>query len=1729
MQPGKVNTGKIYGSEYKHSNENILNDIGKKYLHQVFAHEYKCLQDPICVKVAVQAGFITQVNKVCRPGREVFEVNQLGKDAAGILSECYNLIDRIAENNFVVDGVRYSKEELEDSVGYFYDSVQDGLFGHPVTSLKKAHPLNDEEVEQLKAAEVFLINKKNLELALCDDKTRISLDENSKKHLIKRTLNIAFPQFRTDQEQVSKLTDTMYGKTFPSMVGILFKHIYGISLQEEDNRHGQIISKYKLAENISSVLSKNEALQHNTHYDELKVPDYEEKKLHYESNNTKEKSLDQLCSEYDSVNNEYGVANRIKQAILTIHRKIEYLRGHPNEIYSTTAHLTDGYPLDLIAASCLSVEEMCEGKMPRNTQLMALLSMLDGVEPKGKLAQVFTGEGKSIIVAMLAIIKVKQGETVDIITSSKTLAIRDFEKFKKLYTKWGITSSNNCNDSSKNEGVLPKKCYKNAGIVYGDNASFEADALLDEFYQYKTFNGRKATVAIIDEVDSILLDKSSWLCQISDSVAGMSTITPLLYLIWGEVIQNITANPITSLEELKNRYELIEKTIKEKVGTFFPENESQADGYIIPKHLKSFVDYRISYWIKSAITAAILYTHNKEYHAGQELKKITPIDYANTGEWEADMQWEDGLHQCLQILNNFPVETETLTKSFMSNYSLVKRYKIYGMSGTLGGDLEHEAISKLYGVSISKIPAFKPSQFQEKLPYLAQDQEQWKNTIFVDIMSDGKLDELPVAAELRVRERATLVICKTVKDVFELKEYLLNKGVNENEIVTYTKGDEDKAKIEKATKGKIILATNLSGRGTDIDTSAINDSGGLHVILSFLPINIRVEYQAFGRAARQGNPGTGRKILSPGDIQEHHLDGNKKLSYESIMNGRNAKENGRLKFLYEAEKVNLETKANLFKNFQNFVHGLESRLKIDYNFIAIKPQLLAIYKEYVLDEWAIFLDQVNKKKKNCSFTEFANTIETEISKIATSNPLYAMQYANALIDLSNNSFALDKAEDIYKKIGERKDISAGFAWYNRVYIAIAKNPKKDNFSVIKYYLNKAREIFKACEEKEMVLLRLQIPDKVDASSKGEIPSSPIMRVIKTMLYSIRDQLKNLEDLEKDYNEIKVEFLNPYDLAEKDVNQEEKQKDDDKKVETETIPREIFAECIKLGLKGPLMMTGVGSKAQAIFFAVVCVLVAIAAIAAIIASGGAAAPFLTLLAAGVFFGGGVAGAINAIKGAVNGDFSLNKFGKDVLIGAIVGGAAGGVGAAISAGAIPLLQGASLAVQAGVYAGIGAVSGAVGGFVGHNANHLWDVAFRGKNIHDYSVKELGMAVGIGALGGAVGGLFAPLAGQGDKALRVIFEGTLGGLAADFAVQAVSSAISGENFNIDAFQLLEAAAVGGFCAGVMHKAKKYGKKKLDQRQAQSAMPGKATISKGQAAEEKLEDSPFQKNENIYPELSKQKPTKKWTSDNPEHEAKWQEVEARMHLEKRVKEVQDARKPQVNKVLDAETDINWRGRNINHEFDDGYVGSGPRHSEFAKPRRNSFAAPGDDPNKWRKQPEIFPKGRGRDNVVPRINAEIPYKPSGEPAKLIIPKHVGEGSFVKTAPLNGCSIIVVDGGSDWHVYHDPNPDSKLRKDVSGNYTYGGLPVSNQLSYIHGDHYDMNLSQLNVDMAMAARLNKIPQDTPFSRPWVYEMKRGPSGGWVRQVNRVEKIKDARGFEIGIGGTMDGTIKHWRTS
>lgn len=269
----------------------------------------------------------------------------------------------------------------------------------------------------------------------------------------------------------------------------------------------------------------------------------------------------------------------------------------------------------------------------------------------------------------------------------------------------------------------------------------------------------------------------------------------------------------------------------------------------VPTNFKEFVENQIPKWVDSAITA-FYYQENIHYvaHAGV----IKPVDYSSTGIVQNSTNWSNGLHQFLQIKHLLKMTSETFTTNFLSNMGYFKRYSnnLFGLTGTLGSKKAQDVLSNVYNVDLVNIPNLRQKQYLELPSIVAINELKWLEEICNRSIIESQKD------------RGTLIICETIAHAKIISEKLQDK-YRKGAVKLYDMNNMNQEKdIEKISKGEIIVATNLAGRGTDIKTDEIEENGGMHVIVTFMPSNQRVEEQAFGRTARQGKRGTGQMILN---------------------------------------------------------------------------------------------------------------------------------------------------------------------------------------------------------------------------------------------------------------------------------------------------------------------------------------------------------------------------------------------------------------------------------------------------------------------------------------------------------------------------------------------------------------------------------------------------------------------------------------------------------------------------------------------------------------------------------------------------------------------------------------------------------------------------------------------------------------------------------------------------
>ncbi|EAS05901.2 helicase carboxy-terminal domain protein (macronuclear) [Tetrahymena thermophila SB210] len=680
-----------------------------------------------------------------------------------------------------------------------------------------------------------------------------------------------------------------------------------------------------------------------------------------------------------------------------------------------------------------------------DSQILSCLVVLFATQGQGRLLQVATGEGKSTIVSVLAIINGLKGKKVDIITSSPVLAERDAKEKTGLYKIFRLSCADNNDKSVYIKGA--KDCYKK-DIVYGEAAQFQFDSLRDEYSLLDTLANRKCEVAIVDEVDSMLIDDSSKIARLSSTIAGMDQLQPVYHFLWqrllsmqekvveidgkmyflygkisydqdkiileyadkkGEIIQvPDLKNYVKSNKDISNIGQSIEgeietylkKHLEEYIKELFDQNVIK-----IPSNFKEFVEKQTSKWINNAIVA---FNYQENVHYVINEGTIRPVDYNSTGIVQSSTNWSDGLHQFLQIKHALKMTSETFTTNFLSSMGYFKRYgsNLFGLTGTLGSKKAKEVLSKVYNVDLINVPSLRQKQYLELCTVVAANQTKWLNEICSSAINEAN------------KERGTLIICEAIEHTKIIADKLKSE-YRAGAIKLYTMNNMNQEReIEKINPGEIIIATNLAGRGTDIKTDEIEKNGGMHVIVTFMPSNQRVEEQAFGRTARQGKRGTGQMILNAVSLMEYG-----ESIPQTAKQLRNSFEANVLDEFQKNELAKIEIKDKLFNMFCSLLNkirqdireerGAWSKFKDSVKDIvtSVMPSVYEINLLSAIEEqWSMFLrklddDTIPIKNAEKEYKKFFTQIEKDYqSKNVIKNPYYHIAIAN---DLVINDSSLD--------------------------------------------------------------------------------------------------------------------------------------------------------------------------------------------------------------------------------------------------------------------------------------------------------------------------------------------------------------------------------------------------------------------------------------------------------------------------------------------------------------------------------------------------------------------------------------------------------------------------------------------------------------------------------------------------------------------------------------------------
>lgn len=611
-------------------------------------------------------------------------------------------------------------------------------------------------------------------------------------------------------------------------------------------------------------------------------------------------------------------------------------------------------PLDastFLVHACHAVK-LLNGYYPRDAQLMAVLIFVtsSGSDRCSRMAQISTGEGKTLITALLAIyhaLKNWNGErNVNVVTSSPVLAEENVAQVEKLFSVFGVTVGNNCDVECADDEKVRRLRYNN-DVIYGDLSSFQRDVLISRFFGRDVTKNREPGAIIIDEVDSMLLDKGENILYLSHKIPELDELLQVFVEIWTGVHA-----PDVLLGDDRD-VALVHRFIRARLDS---------KDILIPLCLQCYVDRHLTAWIKNAFRAKYLVATNDDYKVddiGDGTGRQVIVMDKETGVEQVQMHWSDGLHQFLQLKHTLRLSAASLKAVFMSNISYFNEYpgKLYGLTGTLGSTEECNLLGNIFNVDFFKMPRFKPRYCTEDDPVILGTEEEWLNDI-----------DKVTQAQVLEKKRAVLIVCESIETAERIARRLKRDG-QLKQVTMYTSSfDKEFQKRQQTTMlvpGDVIVATNLAGRGTDfrIDDQ-LNKNGGMHVIISYLPPNARVESQAEGRTARAGHMGSYQFVLTQSDGVQPDDDVFAKL--ERLKSKRNAKELRRLETIRTKglQKILLEEK--LFKRFQKEIYSIAKetlegktiRLSGISDWKVVEGKNYVQWQlDFLTNRWALWLDE----------------------------------------------------------------------------------------------------------------------------------------------------------------------------------------------------------------------------------------------------------------------------------------------------------------------------------------------------------------------------------------------------------------------------------------------------------------------------------------------------------------------------------------------------------------------------------------------------------------------------------------------------------------------------------------------------------------------------------------------------------------------------------------------------
>ncbi|MCY7020361.1 accessory Sec system translocase SecA2 [Streptococcus sanguinis] len=472
------------------------------------------------------------------------------------------------------------------------------------------------------------------------------------------------------------------------------------------------------------------------------------------------------------------------------------------------------------------------GMFPYDVQVMGAI-----VLHEGNVAEMATGEGKTLTATMPLYLNALSGQGAMLVTTNTYLALRDAQEMGQVYRFLGLTiEAAVVADETENLTPKQKRLIYQADIVYTTNSALGFDYLIENLAENKDSQYLSPfNYVIIDEIDSILLDSA----QVPLVISGAPRVQSNFYSIMDTFITTLKEEEDYHYDDEKNEVWLTSKGIL------------AAESFLDLEHLFSKENQELVRHLNLALRAHKLYKKDKDYvvRQGDKEAEVVLLD-RSTGRLLEMTRLQGGQHQAIEAKEHVKLTEETRAMASITYQNLFRLFrKISGMTGT--GKVVESEFMETYSMSVIKIPTNQPV-IRQDLP------DQLYQTLPEKVFAS--LDEVK---QYHAQGNPLLIFTGSVEMSEIYSSLLLREGIAHNLLNANNAAREAQIIAESGQKGAVTVATSMAGRGTDIKLGpGVADLGGLVVIGTERMENQRIDLQIRGRSGRQGDPGISKFFIS---------------------------------------------------------------------------------------------------------------------------------------------------------------------------------------------------------------------------------------------------------------------------------------------------------------------------------------------------------------------------------------------------------------------------------------------------------------------------------------------------------------------------------------------------------------------------------------------------------------------------------------------------------------------------------------------------------------------------------------------------------------------------------------------------------------------------------------------------------------------------------------------------